>query len=167
VESNIQNKSIHLSWQGIEQIPAVLDIVLIDMNKKIKLNLRDQKNYTYFDNNSRQFSILVGQQDFVEEQETKLLVPKKFVLYQNHPNPFNPETTIRYGIPLASNARVEIFNLLGQRIRTLVNKHHEAGTYVIKWDGQKDNGQLAPSGLYIYRFSADNFVQSRKLILMR
>ena len=96
--------------------------------------------------------------------ESSLLqaVPTTFELFQNHPNPFNPSTAIRYGLPQKSQVRLEVFHLLGQRVAVLVDGEKEAGYHAVTFE----NPDLA-SGLYIYRLSAVNFVQTKKLILLR
>ena len=88
--------------------------------------------------------------------------PFKFVLEQNYPNPFNPLTTIRYGIPQQSRVTLTLFNTLGQLVATLVNENQNAGYHVAKFDGTG----LA-SGVYLYRFQAGEFVQMRKLLLLK
>lgn len=94
-------------------------------------------------------------------------IPTTFALYQNYPNPFNPETKIQYDLPKSSQVKIEIFNMLGQKIRTLVDEGKAAGSYVVVWDGRKDNGEAVASGVYIYRLRTDGFVKSRKLLLLR
>jgi hypothetical protein len=94
-------------------------------------------------------------------------VPDKFTLAQNFPNPFNPTTAIRYAIPEASHVRLVIYNLLGQKIRTLVDEEQDAAFRRIVWDGQNDVGVRVASGLYIYRLEAGDFVQSKKMVLMK
>ncbi|RMD93740.1 MAG: T9SS C-terminal target domain-containing protein [Calditrichaeota bacterium] len=94
-------------------------------------------------------------------------LPEDFNLYQNFPNPFNPETIIRYDIASDGFARLEIFNIIGEKIRTLVQENKSAGTYQITWDGRKDNGELAASGVYIYRLKVGPFKKSHKLLLLR
>ena len=88
--------------------------------------------------------------------------PFTFSLAQNYPNPFNPTTTIRYGLPVRSRARLTVFNALGQVVATLLDAEVEAGTHVIQFDGSR----LA-SGAYVYRLQAGDFVQSKKLLLMK
>jgi hypothetical protein len=89
-------------------------------------------------------------------------LPSAFALSQNYPNPFNPATTIRYALPVRSHVVVAIFNGLGQRVATLVNGDVEAGNHSVRFDGSN----LA-SGVYYYRIQAGNFVQTKKLILIR
>ncbi len=88
--------------------------------------------------------------------------PGRFFLAQNHPNPFNPRTVIRYGLPSAARVRVEVYNMLGQRVALLVNERQTAGVHTVRW-GARNN----PSGVYVYRIQAGGYVQSRKMILMR
>ncbi len=88
--------------------------------------------------------------------------PSQFELYQNFSNPFNPTTTISFSLPRSSQVKMEHCTLLGQRIRTLVNKNYPAGTHQIQF-----NGENLPSGIYLYRIQAGDFVQTRKLILMK
>jgi len=92
---------------------------------------------------------------------------KSFSLHQNHPNPFNPETTILYELPRASQVEVTIFNLLGEKVRTFAFQQQQAGQHRIQWDSRDDNGKPVPSGVYFYRLLAGDFVQTRKMILMQ
>ncbi len=94
-------------------------------------------------------------------------IPTEFALAQNYPNPFNPETEIRYALPQAERVTIEIFNVLGQKVRTLLSAQQNAGYYNVRWNGRDNNGRLAGSGLYIYRISAGSFVAARKMILLR
>ncbi|MFQ5864759.1 MAG: S8 family serine peptidase [bacterium] len=103
------------------------------------------------------------------EDETPTL-PMQFVLEQNYPNPFNPTTTINYTIPPShdnSRVKLDIYNTLGQKIRTLVNENQTAGTYQVQWDGKNDVAMHVSSGLYLYRLSAGSFVQIKKMLLLR
>jgi hypothetical protein len=94
-------------------------------------------------------------------------IPISFWLEQNYPNPFNPETTIRYQINQPGPVHLEIYNLLGQKIRTLVNEVQSAGAHSVNWDGLDDAGRSVSSGVYVYRLRADKSVASRKLVLLR
>ena len=94
-------------------------------------------------------------------------VPKEFALYQNYPNPFNPTTTIRYDVKQATEVKLVIYNMLGQEVRTLVNNRQDAGYKTVVWDGLNNRGSRVASGIYIYRLQAGDFVQARKMILMK
>lgn len=94
-------------------------------------------------------------------------IPKTFALAQNYPNPFNPETAISYQLAAASEVELAIYNLLGQKVRTLVQARQLAGRYEAKWDGRSDAGAPVASGVYIYRFTAGSYQKVMKMILLR
>ncbi len=94
-------------------------------------------------------------------------VPEQFSLGQNYPNPFNPETTISYDLKAASQVVLQIYNLQGQEVRTLVNGRQAAGVKTVRWDGKNNAGRALPSGLYIYRIAAGNFSATRKMVLQK
>ncbi len=93
--------------------------------------------------------------------------PEDVLLIGNYPNPFNPATTIYYELPNASKVKLEVYNLLGQNVRTLINVRQEAGRHQIVWDGENDFGLPVASGIYIYRFQAGNYSKIMKMILMK
>ena len=103
----------------------------------------------------------------VQEKPTATGVPLSYSLEQNYPNPFNPETKIQYTIPYASNVKVAIYNLLGQKVVDLVDKYQEAGRYQVAWDGRDATGKKMASGVYICRLEAGDFVSSKKMILLK
>lgn len=95
------------------------------------------------------------------------LVPKNYYLAQNYPNPFNSQTWIEYQIPEAGRVTLKIFNLLGEEVRTLVDREMETGNYKILWDGKDTHGRAIPSGTYIYRFQTNNFDYFKKAVLLK
>ncbi len=99
--------------------------------------------------------------------EEEVNVPTVFKLSQNYPNPFNPETTIKFQIPNSSFVRLEIYNISGQKIKTLLNEGKSAGFYTIKWDGTNNNGLKVNSGVYIYRIQAGKFTDVKKMIFLK
>ena len=101
------------------------------------------------------------------EESASHQVVTDFRLEQNYPNPFNPTTYIRYRLAKSGKVRLEVYNSLGQKIRTLVNAKETAGEHVVQWDGSDENGVLAPSGLYFYRLKAGKSAQVRKMLLLR
>jgi len=104
-------------------------------------------------------------------RQTSLLIPQEFALLQNYPNPFNPTTTIEYHLPLDSQVKIEIYNILGQRVKILVDQREKAGKYKIVWDGRNESGNRAASGMYVYRIQATSggktFVKARKMIVLK
>jgi photosystem II stability/assembly factor-like uncharacterized protein len=89
-------------------------------------------------------------------------IPSTFVLYQNFPNPFNPTTRIRFGLPTASAVNLVVYNIPGEEVRTLVNGNLAAGLHIVVFDAAE-----LPSGLYFYRMRAGDFVETRKLLIVR
>jgi hypothetical protein len=102
-----------------------------------------------------------------EENDQNGSLPSAFTLSQNYPNPFNPTTTIEYTIPIPNRVIIDIFNLLGEKVRTLVDETKSAGSYQIEWNGRDDVGNSVSTGIYLYRFKAGEFVQMRKMLLMK
>lgn len=107
------------------------------------------------------------------EEEDHVQLPKEFDLHQNYPNPFNPATVIEYALPRASEVKIQIYNILGQKVRRLVDESQEAGYKTIHWDGKDDNGNEVSSGVYFYRIVAhtgqgsEDFVKCRKMTLLK
>ena len=94
-------------------------------------------------------------------------LPTAYALNQNYPNPFNPTTTIKFALPEATNVSLDIYNVLGQKVRTLVSEPLAANNYEIEWDGQNDAGSNVASGIYFYKLQTDTFVNTKKMILSR
>ncbi|HIB29263.1 MAG TPA: T9SS type A sorting domain-containing protein, partial [Candidatus Marinimicrobia bacterium] len=112
---------------------------------------------------SEMFSVLVQQLGV----DDIVVLPEVFVLRQNYPNPFNPVTTIAYDIPEIANVRIDMYNILGQKVRTLVNGTHQPGVYHVRWNGTNDFGNPLSSGMYFYRISSEQFISVKKLVLMK
>jgi len=94
-------------------------------------------------------------------------IPTVYALDQNYPNPFNPSTTIRYQIPTDASVNLIIYNVQGQKIRTLVSKEQKAGYYNVVWDGRNEAGQTVSTGLYLYRVQAGSFVATQKMLMLK
>jgi len=95
------------------------------------------------------------------------MIPSRFGITANYPNPFNPVTTIAFGLDRGSEIRLEVYNILGQRVKTLASGRYEAGPHTVRWDGTDDAGGVAASGIYFGRLSADGRQSTRKMILLR
>ena len=89
------------------------------------------------------------------------------LLAQNYPNPFNPITTIFYNMIEDGNISIEIFNIKGQKVKTLINEHATAGDYTIVWDGTNYNNKKISSGMYLYKMKSSNYTSTKKMILMK
>ena len=99
--------------------------------------------------------------------DDELGIPDVFALHQNYPNPFNPVTTIRFDVPQESHVQMDIYNILGQRVRTLINGTMQPGYHAIRWNGTNDTGKPLASGMYIYRIHSSEFTSVKKLVLMK
>ena len=101
-------------------------------------------------------------------EEVKNNLPTEFSLEQNYPNPFNPSTKIKFNIPKNSNVKLEIFNIIGERIATLIsNRDYQPGTFTVEWNGKNQFGNQVPSGVYLYKISANKFSSVKKMIMIK
>jgi len=94
-------------------------------------------------------------------------LPQAFNLYNNYPNPFNPVTTLRYDLPEDALVNITIYDIMGRIVRTLINSQQNAGFKSIQWNATNDAGSPLSAGLYLYKIQADNFVQTRKMVLLK
>ena len=94
-------------------------------------------------------------------------IPNSYRLYPAYPNPFNPETTIRYDLPEQTFVGITIYDVLGRKVRTIVNEQQDSGQRSIIWNAKDKNGQPVSAGIYLYQIQAGDFVQTKKLILIK
>jgi flagellar hook assembly protein FlgD len=95
-----------------------------------------------------------------------------FSLSQNYPNPFsakegNSQTTISYNIPGNGNVTIEVYNIRGQKIKTLVSEYKTAGTYQVSWNGKNNNGKLVNNGIYLYKIKSEEFTATKKMAFIK
>jgi len=93
--------------------------------------------------------------------------PNKYALYQNYPNPFNPSTVITYSIVNPANVKIEVFNIVGEKVATLVNQVQTAGVHSLVWNSKNDNGVSVNSGVYLLKMQSGNFSQVQKMLLLK
>jgi len=163
----INNKYGYVSICNIENTSTYILKIFIDTRVNV-VDLLEIKEYTRFApikiyNGTVYVSIAgtiykIDKVTSLKEPE----IPTKFMLYQNYPNPFNPSTTISYDLPQRSRVKLTIHNLLGQEVATLVNGEQEPGRYSVKFDASG-----LPSGIYFYRLEAGNFIEQKKMILIK
>ena len=101
------------------------------------------------------------------EEEKEEVRPQDFALFQNHPNPFNPQTLISYTLHQDCHVKLTVYNLLGQKVRVLVDERQRAGLRTIDWDGRDKKGNELASGVYFYKIRAGDFAQSKKMLLLK
>lgn len=103
----------------------------------------------------------------IETSVTASLLPNEFKLHPNRPNPFNPFTAVLYDVPVAAHVRIDIYNILGQKVKTLVDEVKVPGTHEVLWNGTDEHGIQVSTGIYLYNMQAGEFRQSRKMMLMK
>jgi hypothetical protein len=149
----------------------VFEAYLIDLDQKMAHNLKEIQSLEINSGNGvRNFQVVVGKKSFVAQNNAGVeLTPSSIKLFANYPNPFNPETVIRYTVPDASasyTVTLKIFNVLGQEIATLVNEQKSAGYYEVKWNALQQS-----SGIYFYQLSitdgSKTFQDMKKMVLMK
>lgn len=150
---------------------ADFEFVLIDQLLQTTISLKEMSVYEFYSTGAaqaRKFRLLVGNSDYVNQRMQEwALLPENFRLLQNFPNPFNPRTTIRFALPGSATVSLAIYNILGQKIATLLNEqNYTAGFHAIEWHGNNDNGQRAASGIYFYRISAGDFSATKRMLLI-
>jgi len=94
-------------------------------------------------------------------------IPATFELAQNYPNPFNPSTEIRFSLPKAADVKLEVYDITGRMVKTLVNENLSAGSHRVNWNASGENGQKVSSGVYLYRITAGEFVSAKKMVLLK
>lgn len=170
VRTNIKDE-VTLNFAELEGVPEDYKIWLVDDAVKVSINLRDKPEYSFAGSGEKypkNLKLVVGKQEFIANQFDNIdLVPESYELYQNFPNPFNPITTISYGLPFDSKVTIRIYNLLGEEIITLVkNQQTKAGYHTINWDGRNTYDNKVATGMYIYQMISGGFIQNKKMVLI-
>jgi len=165
VETNISKSTISLGFEDINSIPDEYKVILFDQITLRTVDLRQEKMYkfTLMDNETtRDFRFIITTDNFM------LTLPQSFKLHlTSYPNPFNMETTVEYQIPNDCFVELSIFNIMGQKVKELVQGFHYSGNYYITWDGKDNTGNNLSSGIYFCKMRAGSTVISKKLLLLR
>ena len=171
LETRLVGKPVSLKWNLTKALPEGWVAYLTDPGEGVSVNMMEKAGTQVETGakapNLRRLRILVGSQEFVDAQSEIPLRPVEFGLSQNYPNPFNPRTTIEYALPKNGRVRLTLYNLLGQRIRVLLDQDEKKGFHKVVWDGDNDRGLRASSGIYIYRLEFLDRVAVRKLVLVK
>lgn len=168
VASNLDEKYATLTWQQ-HDLPKDFVVRILDVSSNAEVDIYSAQ-YRYRRAGRHEFRVFVGTETYTRSEFDKAVaeLPSQFNLSQNYPNPFNPTTTIRYDLARAGQVSLVIYNLLGQKVHTLVgNQYQQTGRYTITWDGRNDAGAVVASGVYLYRLQAGNFVRTRKMLFLK
>lgn len=103
----------------------------------------------------------------IEDEASGKLIASNFALHQNYPNPFNPTTVINYDLPHPAKVEINVYNILGQKIKTLMNGIQDRGKYSVTWDGTDLKGRTVASGIYFYKIEAGDYTCVRKMIMLK
>ena len=117
-------------------------------------------------NNEERIIKVEGKYAALSTNEDKVL-PQKYILYQNYPNPFNPITSIKYDLPIETRVTIEIYNIIGNKITTLIDKNMDAGSHIVRWNSTDRNSVKIPSGIYFYHIKTNEFIKTKKMILLK
>ncbi|MFC1725743.1 FISUMP domain-containing protein [candidate division KSB1 bacterium] len=154
IEKNIKGDKLKISLAGYNPVAGQNEIIKLKLKKVLPSGVLrlikavgDEKEITIFN--------------------TGYKIPADYSLEHNYPNPFNPATTLKYSIPRTSIVNLKIYNILGQEIKTLINEKQPAGYHSVKWDGTNNNGVKVNSGVYVYRLQTGDFVETKKMVLMK
>lgn len=166
---SLPDEQITLKTEGTDDFPSQ-EIVLIDRQTSKTFNLKRQKEvFLRPEQLQSQYMLIIGSAKEVKEIEDELS-PTKFTLSQNYPNPFNGQTVIEYSVPEGTSntpVRLEIYDILGRKVATLVNTQQAAGRYQVRWDAENTQGNLLSSGTYFYRLSIGSNVKTKQLTLIK
>ena len=181
LRSNLADPNAELCWRGIKEVPDFFEILLVDRRLGQVVDMRRTARYTCLAGaaptsngaaaREPRFRLIIGKPAFVQTHAEGLFgIPADFALRQNFPNPFRSlreNTVIRYELPNEVKVRLVIFDVLGRKVIDLVDGTQPAGYHGVAWNGKEATGQLAATGIYFYRFQAGDFVQMRKILLIR
>jgi hypothetical protein len=181
VVSNYPSREVMLDFKGLASLPSGYEAYLIDDAYDMARNLNRNPSYrvvTGANGVEKSMKLLVGKPETLQKHSGGIaLVPKAFELSQNFPNPFAAKqlqalTAIRYALPKSATVTVEVYNMLGQKVRTLVNRQfQDADYYMATWNGRDEVGKEVSSGVYVYRLLAESgsekFAATKKLLLVK
>ena len=155
------------------EIQVINTISTLNIQYEIITNAGDQKEWALTTGIGGEY-ILTGAGDITIAGGTKIMtlsrksiLPDNYILYQNYPNPFNPVTTLRYNLPHDDHVTLIIYDLNGREINQLINTNQPAGHQLVVWDATDYFGKSVSAGVYLYQIQAAEFVQTRKMLLLK
>jgi len=150
--------------EDVEQIPADFKAILVlDNGRNLDVTADIEIELPVDVTTAR---LVIGREAYTSNEIASIL-PGEYELGQNYPNPFNPETNIQFALPEAGRVELEVYNVLGQKVITLVDEQLPAGYHTVIWDGTDSRGMKVASGVYFYRIEANEFNSYRKMLLLK
>tara|TARA_Y100001001_G_scaffold6668_1_gene6524 strand:- start:115 stop:1341 length:1227 start_codon:yes stop_codon:yes gene_type:complete len=148
------------SWWWMSHGENVMALTYEDMNCEAAGNY-----------DSTAYAMVLGVCNYIgldlSQIENEASMPGSYSLLQNYPNPFNPTTTLRYDLPENSHVTITIYDMLGRKVKTLINETQDAGYRSIIWDATGNNGERASAGIYLYQIQAREYMQTKKMVLLK
>ncbi len=160
------DQPVRLTLSHLENLPSNTEVWLEDSKDNFKINLCEQKNFT-FSADKKEFRLHIQKAGFIDPEETMQATINRFELFQNYPNPFNPATQIRYRLSQNAYMTLKVYNLNGQEVRALVTGEQETGLYLVTWDGLSETAEKLPTGIYWLQLRVNAEVQVKKMLLTR
>jgi len=153
-----------ISWGAIANTSIISDTIVEFRAYPEALNCQTQPEYC-IDGDTLTFEVPIIVQ--VISAELEHFTPEEFFLHQNYPNPFNPVTTLRYDLPENSHVNIIIYDMLGRRVKTLINQTQDAGYKSLIWDATNDYGKPVSAGIYLYQIQTGEYLQTKKMVLLK
>jgi len=159
VYDNITDTTINISGNNLDDLLGGLNISETPLNWYVMANDED---YSV----SSDTGVFVLSQSLLGVLDDTS-IPTVFALHQNYPNPFNPTTTLRYDLPDDTQVRIMIYDIMGRKVKSLVNNHQNAGFKSVVWDATNDLAQPVSAGMYLYQISAGDYTSVKKMVLLK
>ncbi len=171
-ESYTNERRVDLDFFGMNTLPDQYRIVLEDLDSRVVVDLADQSRFSYVNTRPdapKVFRLIVGLPDFVEAAiQNQTLIPKEFALMPGYPNPFVDTITLPYQLPVDTHVEIEVYNVLGQKVATVVQQEQRAGYHRVAWDGVSNACRCnAASGVYFVTMRAEAYSQTEKVVYVR
>jgi hypothetical protein len=167
---------VRIEVDGLDQVPENAKVYLIDRTLDQLTDLRASPVYECFvgvrklvsSEDDARFALLVGSDEFVAEHQQELpSVPTETVLHQNHPNPFNPTTVIRYELAQPGHVTLRIYDARGALVKDLYEGHRPAGRYEVGWDGANERVERVASGVYFCVLQTPDVRLTKKMVCLK
>jgi len=166
VDHKLGRTRMKLVFDGINSLPARFRAQLIRLDSYGQVDLRKEGHYEFESNGEQRFKVVIGEEDFLKEEMEKIR-PSQSHLAENYPNPFNSSTTIPFQLADRGDVTLNIYNIAGQLVHSLIQEEKDPGMYEVSWDGTNQEGISVGSGVYFYQLKAGTVHMARKLILVR